>query len=87
MSAPESKTIGAHQKEIDGLRAEKKKLFDRIVAANKVLRKMPSNPQVWCGSCGQKLRPIPLSTTQKEWFEQLRQALLFPEAEETQTEI
>ena len=82
MSALVSKVIGAHEKEIEELRAEKKKLFDRIVAANKVLQKMPPNPQIWCGSCGQKLRPIHWSERQKEWFEQLRQALLFPAAEE-----
>ena len=86
MSALESEVIGVYQKEIEELRAEKKKLFNRIVAANKVLRKMPPNPQVWCGSCGQKLKPIVLSTRQKEWFEQLRQALLFPAVEETQAE-
>ena len=86
MSTFESKVIGAYEKEIEELRAEKKKLFNRIVAANKVLQKMPPNPQVWCGSCGQKLKPIPLCTRQKEWFEQLRQALLFPAAEEKQTE-
>ena len=86
MSALESEVIGVYQKEIEELRAEKKKLFGRIVAANKILQKMPSNPQIWCGSCGQKLRPIPWSARQKEWFEQLRQALLFPAAEEKQTE-
>jgi hypothetical protein len=64
------------QKTIDELRTEKKKLFERIVAANKVLRKMPLEDVVYCGSCGAKMK-IPLSTKRSEWFEALRQALLF----------
>jgi len=59
---------------------KQKAYFKQIVAANNVLRRMPQEKTVYCGSCGQKLK-VALSTHEKEWFEALRSALLFPAAE------
>ena len=64
---------------------KEKPYFKRIVAANNVLRRMPQDRTVYCGACGQRLK-VALSSRQKEWFEILRSALLFPAAEDIQSE-
>jgi hypothetical protein len=64
---------------------KEKAYFKQIVAANNVLRKMPQDKTVYCGACGQRLK-VGLSPSMKEWFEALRSALLFPVAEETQSQ-
>ena len=78
--------------EIEQLKADfeeskrkEKTYFKQIVAANNVLRKMPQDKTVYCGACGQRLK-VALSSSQKEWFEALRSALLFPAAQDTSSE-
>ena len=61
---------------------KEKAYFKRIVAANNVLRKMPLDRVVYCGVCGQRLK-VALGSSQKDWFEALRFALLFPASEDT----
>jgi hypothetical protein len=67
------------------VKEKEKAYFKQIVAANNVLRRMPQGSTVYCGSCGQRLK-VDLSPSMKEWFEALRSALLFPEAQDTQSE-
>lgn len=72
----------------DNLEESKRKekaYFKQIVAANNVLRRMPQDRTVYCGACGQRLK-VALSSSQKEWFETLWSALLFPAAEDKQSE-
>ena len=72
----------------DNLEESKRKekaYFKQIVAANNVLCKMPIDRPVYCGACGQRLK-VALSSSQKEWFEALRSALLFPASEDTQSQ-
>ena len=64
---------------------KEKAYFKRIVAVNNVLRKMPQDRTVYCGACGQRLK-VALGSSQKEWFEALRSALLFPASENTSSE-
>ncbi len=64
---------------------KEKAYFKRIVAANNVLRKMPLDRVVYCGACGQRLK-VALGSSQKEWFEILRSALLFPPSEDISSE-
>jgi len=64
---------------------KEKAYFKQIVSANNVLRKMPQDRTVYCGACGQRLK-VALSSSQKEWFEALRSALLFAASEDTQSE-
>ena len=64
---------------------KEKAYFKRIVAANNVLRTMPQDRTVYCGACGQRLK-VALGSSQKEWFEILRSALLFPPVEDLQSE-
>ena len=67
------------------VKEKEKAYFKQIVAANNVLRKMPQGSTVYCGSCGQRLK-VALSPSMKEWFEALRSALLFPAAENTESQ-
>ena len=64
---------------------KEKAYFKQIVAANNVLRRMPQDRTVYCGACGQRLK-VALNSRQKEWFEILRSALLFPASEDIQSE-
>ena len=64
---------------------KEKAYFKQIVAANNVLRRMPQGTTVYCGACGQRLK-VALGSSQKEWFEILRSALLFPAAQDTSIE-
>jgi predicted RNA-binding Zn-ribbon protein involved in translation (DUF1610 family) len=64
--------------EIEALKAERKALFDRIVAANNLLAKIPLRDRVvYCGSCGKALK-VAADDRLKPWLESVRQALLFP---------
>jgi len=67
------------------VKEKEKAYFKQIVAANNVLRRMPQGSTVYCGSCGQRLK-VALSPSMKEWFEELRSALLFPAAENTESQ-
>jgi hypothetical protein len=69
---------------LEEAKKKEKAYFKQIVAANNVLRKMPQDRAVYCGACGQRLK-VALSSSQKEWFEALRSALLFPAAQDTQS--
>jgi len=64
---------------------KEKAYFKQIVAANNVLRRMPQGSTVYCGSCGQRLK-VSVSPSLKDWFEELRSALLFPAAENTESQ-
>ena len=75
----------AKVREIEEEKQKEKAYFKQIVAANNVLRGMPQGSTVYCGSCGQRLK-VPVSHSLKNWFEALRSALLFPAAEDIQSE-
>jgi hypothetical protein len=64
---------------------KEKAYFKQIVAANNVLRRNPQDKTVYCGACGQRLK-VALGNSQKEWFEALWSALLFPAAQDIQSE-
>ena len=80
MSAEDLEQLKANLEES---KRKEKAYFKQIVAANNVLRKMPQDRTVYCGACGQRLK-VALSSSQKEWFEALRSALLFPAAENSE---
>jgi hypothetical protein len=82
MSAEDLEQLKANLEES---KRKEKAYFKQIVATNNVLRRMPQGTTVYCGACGQRLK-VALSSSQKEWFEALRSALLFPAAEETQSQ-
>lgn len=60
---------------IEELRAERKALFARIVAANNELKKMPLEEVCYCGKCSAQMK-VPLSVRRKEWVDSVRCALL-----------